>query len=108
MLKQIKKREIKLRANQWSLGITVTALIAFTLWDLLVGDYRNSNLVYYLIPVLATSFILAVIGISLEVKNDKKVVIRSIISLVLSLILILLLGFIYISPLLFPFGLPPW
>lgn len=102
-----KKEYVKNLANKWSFGITLTALFAFILWNFLVADYRNTNWVYYLIPVLVVSFVLAVIGIPLDKKKDKNLVIRSIISLILSFTLVLLLGYIYISPLLFPFGIPP-
>ncbi|MEI2356716.1 hypothetical protein [Mesobacillus zeae] len=102
-----KKRYVKDLANKWSFGITLTALMAFILWNLLIADYRNTTWVYYLIPVLLVSFVLAVIGMPLDKNNDKKSVVRSTISLVLSLVLVLLLGFIYISPLVFPFGIPP-
>lgn len=107
MLNDTKKRELILLANKWSFGITVSSVIAFIIWCLLVTDHRNTTWVYYLIPFLLVSFILAVISLTLDKNNDKKSVIRSIISLFLSLILILLLGYIYIYPVLFPFGIPP-
>lgn len=106
-MKGTKRRYIKDLANKWSYRITLISLVIFILWNLLVADYRNTTWIYYLIPVLVVSLTLAVIGIPLDEKNDKKLVIQSIITLVLSFIIIFLLGYIYISPVLFPFGIPP-
>lgn len=104
---RLKKKHVKVLANNWSYRITLVGLVLFILWNFVVADYSNTTWIYYLIPVLVASFILAVIGIPLDKKNDKKLVIQSTITLILSAIMISLLGYIYISPVLFPFGIPP-
>lgn len=104
---RVTKRSLKLVANQWSFGITLIALCIFTFFGFFISDFRNETWVYYLIPLSLVSLGLAVIGLPLEKKNDKKVIIRSALSIIISLLLILLLCFVYIAPIFFPFGIPP-
>ena len=101
------KRSLKLVANQWLFGITLIVFCIFTFFGFFISDFRNETWVYYLIPFSLVSLGLAVIGLPLERKNDKKVIVRSVFSIVMSLLIILLLCFIYIAPVFFPFGLPP-
>lgn len=107
MLKSRKKRSLKLVANQWSFGITLIVLFICAFFGFFISDFRNEAWVYYLIPFSLVSLGLAVIGLPLEKKNDKKVIIRSAFSIIISLLLILLLCFVYIAPIIFPFGIPP-
>ena len=104
---RIAKRSFKLVANQWSFGITLIVLCLFACFGFFISDFRNETWMYYLIPFSGVSLSLAVVGLPLERKNDKKVIIRSVFLIVMSLLLILLLCFIYIAPIFFPFGIPP-
>ena len=106
-MEQSKKLGFKNTANKSAFWIAALALLIFAIFYFFVTDTDYFSWVYYLLPLLLISFGLAVIGLPLERKNDKKVIFRSAFSIIVSISLIVLLGFVYIAPILFPFGFPP-
>ncbi|MCM3615963.1 hypothetical protein M3936_00070 [Sutcliffiella horikoshii] len=103
----VNNRNIKRVANKFSFGLTLILLVVFILFISLVTNYEYYNLIYYLVPLLLISFFLSVFGLPFEEKNDKFMIIRSGLSLVISFILIIVIGILYVAPIIFPFGIPP-
>ena len=101
-------KKFKNALNKWAFRISFPALIIFSFCYLFVSDLEYINTAnYLLIPLFLISFVLAVISLPLEKKNDKRVIFRAAFSIIVSLGVLLLLAIFYIVPLLFPFGIPP-
>ena len=98
-------KNIKAISNQASFVLSVICLITFISLNLFYtpGDH---DFILYLTYLALASFLIGVAGIPLEQKNDKKQIAKSLFSLIISLLLILILFTLWISPTLFPFGIP--
>ena len=104
-MKSEKKSVVQTFANQWSFLLTLLAFIVFIFFMIFGSAFSSQTWIYSLIPFLLVSLILGVIGIPFENPNKRRIA-QSIFSILLSLSLILLLGVIYLAPILFPFGIP--
>ncbi|KMY43795.1 hypothetical protein AC622_05665 [Bacillus sp. FJAT-27916] len=104
-MKSEKKSAVQTFANQWSFLLTLLAFIVFIFFMIFGSAFSSQTWIYSLIPFLLVTLILGVIGIPFENPNKRRIA-QSIFSILLSLSLILLLGVIYLAPILFPFGIP--
>lgn len=96
---------VKEIANQTSFVLTVVCLFLFISLNLFTPS-TDHDLTLYLMVLAVAAFVIGVVGLPFEQKNEKKQVFRSTFSLIISLLLALVLGILWVLPTLFPFGIP--
>ncbi|PQD93898.1 hypothetical protein CYL18_17215 [Pradoshia eiseniae] len=98
-------KSIKGIANQISFVLSVVCL--FTFISLILFDpSTNHNLTLYLMVLATVAFVIGVVGIPFERKNEKKQVVKSVFSIIFSFFLALGLAILWVLPVFFPFGIP--
>ena len=96
---------IKGIANQISFVLSVVCLIIF-ISLLLFNPSTDHDLALYLMVLATAAFVIGVVGIPFEKKNEKKQVMRSTFSQIFSFLLALGLAILWVFPVFFPFGIP--
>ncbi|WP_455660598.1 hypothetical protein [Pradoshia sp.] len=96
-------KRIKGIANQTSFILTVICLLGFLSLNIFTPPV--DPLLFLMVSALG-SLIIGVAGIPFEESNKKSHVLKSTFSIIVSLFLVILLALIYITPALFPFGIP--
>ena len=98
-------KSIKGIANQTSFVLSVICLFIF-IFLILFNPPTDHNLTVYLMVLATVAFVIGVVGIPFERKNEKKQVVKSVFSIIFSFLLALGLSVLQVIPVLFPFGIP--
>ncbi len=98
-------KSIKGIANQTSFVLSVVCLFIF-ISLILFNPSTDHDLTLYLMVFTVAVFVIGVVGIPFEQRNEKKQVVRSVFSLIVSLLLVLILSILWVFPTFFPFGIP--
>ena len=98
-------KSIKGIANQISFVLSVVCLFIF-ISLILFNPSTDHNLTLYLMVLATVAFVIGVVGIPFEQKNEKKQVVKSVFSIIFSFLLALGLSILQVIPYLFPFGIP--
>ena len=98
-------KNFKAISNQASFMLSVICLITLLSLNLFYTPTAH-DFILYLIYLALAAFLIGVVGIPFEQKNDKRQIAKSIFSLIVSLLIILILFTVWISPTLLPFGIP--